>query len=307
MPEQYNKPALSFEDQLQALEKRGLHVNDRPHALQQLSCISYYRLSGYWYPFRQRDGRGNVTSQFEKEASFDQALELYEFDRRLRSLVLDGIERVEVAVRTQITYHMAHAYGAFAHSDSKNFHPGFNHASWLSKLEDETTRSSDEFIRHYKNKYIGYPTIPVWMLTEIMSFGALSFFYAGLQNNQKSGVEDKKAVSQHFNLHHKQLGKWLHTLTYVRNICAHHSRLWNRELAIRPDQNKKPEWLPPITPRNDRVFYILLMLRHLLRATSNGESWTIEVTALLETIADSARWRAAMGMPDNWKEHPIWK
>lgn len=307
MPEQYNKPALTFEDQLKKLEHYGLIISNKKNAVQQLSCISYYRLSSYWYPFRQRDKQGKVTNQFEPGAAFEQVLKLYEFDRKLRSLVLDAIERVEVAIRTQITYHMAHTYGAFAHANSRHFHPGFNHGKWLSRLESETSRSSDEFIRHYKKKYTGFPRIPVWMLTEVMSFGALSFFYTGLQNNQKTGVEDKKAVSQHFNIHHKRLGDWLHTLTYIRNICAHHSRLWNRELAIRPDQNKKSQWQPPITPRNDRIFYILLMLRHLLRATANGDGWADETSNLLEEMTDSAQWRVAMGIPENWKEHPIWK
>ncbi|MCF6258150.1 MAG: Abi family protein [Gammaproteobacteria bacterium] len=307
MPELYNKPALTFEQQLQKLEAYGMVIENQEAALKQLSSISYYRLSGYWYPFKLRDEQGNVTSQFEEGASFDQALELYEFDRQLRSLVLDAIERIEVAIRTQITYHMAHTYGAFAHADHRNFHPGFKHAEWLSKLEGEVSRSSDEFIRHFKIKYSGFPAVPVWMLTEVMSLGALSFFYKGLQNNQKSGVEDKKAVAQHFNIHHKRLGNWLHILTYIRNICAHHSRLWNRTLAIRPDQNKAVEWLSPVTPRNDRMFYILLMLRHLLRATGNGDIWADDVATLLEKNITVKRWRAAMGMPENWKGHPVWR
>ncbi len=145
------------------------------------------------------------------------------------------------------------------------------------------------------------------MLTEVMSFGALSFFYKGLINDHKIGVEDKKAVATYFNLHHKRLGDWLHTLTYVRNVCAHHSRLWNRELAIRPDKVKEVEWRPPMTPRNDRIFYILLMLRYLLRQSGNGDAWATEITILLEPVAKTDAYRRSMGMPENWKEHPLWK
>ena len=123
--------------------------------------------------------------------------------------------------------------------------------------------------------------------TEVMSLGALSFGYGGLINDKKNGIEDKKAIAQHFNLHHKKLGDWLHTLTYVRNICAYHSRLWNRSLAIRPDKTKDPKWLAPITPRNDRIFYILLMLRHLLKATGNGNDWIINTNQLLEQLSHS--------------------
>lgn len=302
----YGKQALTFQQQLAHLKGRGLLVDDEPEALRQLACISYYRLSGYWYPFRLRTPQGQVTSNLVPGTSFEQIIELYEFDRRLRSLVLDAIERVEIAVRTRITYHFGHTYGPFGHTDPTNFHRNFDHKNWLAKLENETQRSSDEFIRHYKKTYTGFPTVPIWMLTEVMSFGSLSFFYKGLRNDAKSGVQDKSAVAQYFNLHHKRLGDWLHILTYIRNVCAHHSRLWNRELAIRPDKSKDPNWLPPLTPRNDRIFYILLMLRHLQRCSGNGDAWAAEVMSLLDQYACDAKNRAAMGMPNNWKAHPVW-
>lgn len=302
----YLKPPLSFNQQLDQLINRGLQVDDRTEALRALSSISYYRLSAYWFPFRLRDDSGAVTSNVTPGTSFERVIQLYEFDRQLRLLVLDGIERIEVAIRTQLTYHMAHAYGAFAHVNAKNFHPKFNHAQWLTKLEKETSGSSDEFIRHYQSKYKGFPRIPIWMLTEVMSLGALSLFYKGLRNDQQQGVEDKKAIAYHFNTHHKRLADWLHTLTYIRNVCAHHSRLWNRELAIRPDRAKEIHWCAPITPRNDRVFYVLLIVRNLLRAIGNGDLWADSITKLLIPIAANPVYRIAMGMPETWREHPIW-
>lgn len=308
MPNQlYNKPPLLFTQQIERLQAKGMGFQDVDLALKQLECISYYRLSAYWFPFRIRDDLGKVTNQLEADTCFGTAITLYEFDRNLRALLLDAIERVEVAIRTQFTYHLGHTYGAFAHTNATNFHPNFKHQRWLQKLEHETSRSSDEFINHYQNKYQGFPTIPIWMLTEVMSLGALSIGYGGLKNSQQNGIEDKKAVAQHFNLHHKRLGDWLHTLTYIRNICAHHSRLWNRQLAIRPDKEKEPAWQPPLTPRNNRIFYILLMLRHLLRAIGNGDDWANSINELLTPIAEHKRWRAAMGLPENWREHPLWK
>lgn len=303
----YTKPALTFKQQIGFLEQKGMVFHDKSFAETKLASISYYRLSGYWYPFRIRDHQNNVTNQLVQGTSFEDVLCLYEFDRKLRSLVLDAIERVEIAVRTQFTYHIGHQYGAFGHTKAQNFHPQFNHRKWLEKLEEEVDRSNDDFIKHFKSRYIGFPNVPIWMLTEVMSLGALSIGYRGLINDQKKGIEDKKIVAQYFNLHHKKLGDWLHTLTYVRNICAHHSRLWNRSLAIKPDKTKDTNWLPPITPRNDRIFYVLLMLRHLLRATGNGDDWAKEVSCLLSQLANETQWRSAMGLPINWKEHPIWK
>ncbi len=301
MSENYQKPALTFSDQLECLKNRGLTINDHNHALLQLSTISYYRLSAYWYPFRIRDQHGNVTNNFIEDASFEDVISLYEFDRHLRLVIIDAIERVEVYLRTLITYHLGHSYGAFGHTDPHNFHPQFKHTEWLSKLEDEVKRSNDAFINHYKNKYSGFPTLPIWMITEVMSLGSLSFCYTGLKNS------DKKVISGELGLHHKRLADWLHKLTYIRNVCAHHSRLWNRELAIRPENSKDPKWNSPVTPRNDRIFYILLMLRYLLKTTNNGENWCKQCNELIEPIAAQDKWRLAMGMPDNWKEHPIWK
>ena len=116
MLETYQKSALTFNDQLALLQARGLIINNPAHALTQLSTISYYRLSAYWYPFRLRDEHGKVTNDFVKGASFDDVISLYEFDRQLRSLVMDAIERVEVYIRTLITYHLGHTYGAFGHT-----------------------------------------------------------------------------------------------------------------------------------------------------------------------------------------------
>lgn len=305
----YTKSPLTFSDQVNHLEQKGMQFKDKAFAERTLANISYYRLSAYWYPFRLRDQATPqcVLDQFEADTVFENALFLYETDRRLRSLIIDAIERIEVSVRTQFTYHIGHTYGAFGYTDKNNFHHKFDHHTWLNRLEGEVHRSKDEFIDHYKNTYQNFPSIPIWMLTEVMSLGSLSFAYQGLKNDKHDGIEDKKSIAIHFNIHHKKLGDWLHTLTYVRNICAHHSRLWNRTLSIKPDKTKDANWLPPLTPRNDRIFYILLMLRHLLRATGNGEDWAQLVNQILELLAHNKRWRSAMGMPDNWREHPVWK
>ncbi|WP_201578555.1 Abi family protein [Psychrobacter okhotskensis] len=309
----YVKPPLTFAQQITRLEKKGMFFEDKKLAEIKLASISYYRLSGYWYPFRIRNNQNVVTSQFQNGTNFNEVVSLYEFDRKLRSLVLDAIERVEIAVRTQFTYQMGHEYGAFGYTNSANFHNKFNHQKWFKQVKGEISRSKDDFIKHYSEKYHSVatepevPIVPIWMLTEVMSLGSLSFGYSGLINNQNKSIEDKKLIANHFNIHHKSLGDWLHALTYIRNICAHHGRLWNRALAIKPSRMKNVNWLPPTTPRNDRIFYVLLMLRHLLRATGNGDDWAVEVNNLLEPLAVERKWRSAMGLPENWREHPLWK
>lgn len=295
----YTKLPLSFQEQVTKLSSRGLAIGNPEIAEQKLANISYYRLSAYWYPFRQRTG-GNISQRFRAGASFEDAVNLYEFDRKLRMLLMDAIERVEIAVRTQVTYVMAHRYGAFAHTDPHNFHDKFGHTIWLEKIDAETTRSKEAFIEHYRGKYDGFPTLPIWMLTEVMSLGTLSFLYYGIKNGDKADVALK------FDMHYRKLGDWLHALTYVRNVCAHHGRIWNRELAIRASIGEGPDWKAPVTPTNSRIFYILLVLRYLLRKTGNGDAWAVECNELLQPIVDNPMWRSAMGFPHDWKNHPIW-
>ena len=301
MVEAYTKSPLTFEQQLQQLKDRGLIIENDGFALSQLRTISYYRLSAYWHPFRKIERGGTLADDFEEGTHFDEVMTLYEFDRRLRLLVMDAIERIEVYARTLFAYQMGHKYGTFGHTEAANFHPGFNHAPWLEKLEEETSRSRDVFIVHYKNKYTGFPTLPIWMLTEIMSLGSLSKGYWGLKHG------DKKIISNDFALPHKCLADWLHTLTYIRNLCSHHGRLWNRELSIRPGTMRNRNWNPPVTPRNDRLFYVLLMLRYLLSRTDTGNDWKKQCARLLKPIAQDRRWRAAMGLPEDWTVHPVWQ
>lgn len=297
----YDKPALTFETQLEHLERRGLTIGDREHALATFSHISYYRLSAYGYPFRIRDDQNQVTNHFADNTNLTDALTLYEFDRKLRLLIMDAIERIEVSIRTQLTYVLAHTFGAFGHTNTKNFNPQFKHMAWLSRLDDEVQRSREEFIRHFQQSYQGFPRIPIWMTTEIISFGALSKLYKGLKHEHKCKVADAYA------LHHKTLTNWMHVLTYIRNVCAHHNRLWNRELAIRPRLRSFPErWQPPHTPGNDRIFIILLMLNHLLKAGDNGDDWRDALFNLITPVTTLPRWVAAMGFPEQWKEHSLW-
>ena len=191
-----------------------------------------------------------ISDSFKEGVHLNEVMKLYEFDRDLRLLVMDAIERIEVHVRSLFAYRMGHQYGAFGHTDSANFQPNFKHTEWLRKIEDATRRNlgKEEFINHYNDKYTGFPTLPVWMVTEVMSLGSLSVGYRGLKR------KDKKFISDEFAPNTRCLASWFHSLTYIRNICSHHGRLWNRELAIRPSRLRNIVWNPPMTPRNDRIY-----------------------------------------------------
>jgi abortive infection bacteriophage resistance protein len=177
----YTKRALTYEQQLQLVEERGLIIGNRDYALHWLRRIGYFRLSAYFLPFKIAN-----TDCFIKGATFSQVVDLYRFDAYLRLLMMQAIDRVEVAARASVTYHLSHVLGSFGYADAANFTPwvpspgpsapatGFDHASFMRSLAAEVERSTEDFVRHYKAKYTLEVHLPIWMATELMTFGVLS-------------------------------------------------------------------------------------------------------------------------------------
>ncbi len=185
----YSKPWMSYDDQLAQLKQRGLNVTDDDKALAYLKRIGYYRLSGYWFPFRERSGecclldntrkKGLVDrlalDTFKPGACFHDAVHLYVFDKRLRLLVLDALERVEVALRVDIT-HFLGEIDPVAYRNIDLFDDRFSKKvgrygktrleEWQNKHQKLVSRSSEEFIKHYQKRYGSIP-LPVWIASEV--------------------------------------------------------------------------------------------------------------------------------------------
>jgi len=246
MATKYNKPALDIDQQITLLESRGLNIQDKAKAHQYLRFINYYRLSGYTIYFEQF-ANGKRTHQFKAETTFENVISLYNFDRHLRMLVMDAIERIEVAVRTQICLTLATTYkDSHWHLRRELFSSDFKFYTLLSKCEAEQQRSKEPFAKHYKKTYASPTLLPAWMMAELLSMGTWSQMYENLANRS-----DRKKISDAFKLPPLEFESWLHSLTYIRNLCAHHSRLWNRHFTITPKQ---------LTPINDTLLQIQRLL-----------------------------------------------
>jgi abortive infection bacteriophage resistance protein len=292
----YSKPALTFEAQLALVQSRGLGVLNHASALSALERISYYRLSAYWFPFKKSD------DTFEVGATFEGALAFYEYDRRLRLLLLDAIERIEIAFRNVVTYTLAHRYGPFAHADAKNFRPApkFDHAAWYGKgLVPDVERSRETFLRHFQTTYDGFPRVPIWMASEVMSLGVLSKLFKGMQS------VDQQAVADRWKIHHSVAESWVHVITVIRNICAHHGRLWNRELGVHPILPKHDvAWAGVMNKR--RIYAVLCILRQLTQDHHAGDDWAAAAVAWLNEMNGWPRWQTSMGVPVGWASHKFW-
>ena len=298
----FNKPATTFEEQIDLLESRGVIIPDKKAATHYLSHINYYRLGAYWLPFES----DHHSHQFQAGVTFDHILNLYVFDRELRLLVLDAIERIEVSFRTQWAYHMAHQHGVHAHLDpnlSKN--PRW-HSSNLKSLEKELSRSDEVFVQHYKKKYHEPADIPpIWSVCEVMSLGLLSRWYKSIKPEQT-----KTKIARTFHLPSGIMTSFIEHLAHVRNICAHHNRLWNRRVTKTmqiPRSSKLKELTASFNKDREaerKIYNTLVMIHYLMSIISPQNHWSDKLKTLLSEHNIDTK---MMGFPDNWQQQTIWK
>lgn len=291
----FAKPSLSIAEQIALLERRGMDVPDRDRADHYLRHISYYRLRAYWLPFEvQAQAPGDHL--FAAGTNFESAIELYVFDRELRLLVMDAIERVEVSLRGSSAHHLATKYGPHGYVDPTIYDRPHYYARGLTSLLEEIKRSSDTFIEHYKRTYDNPKLPPVWMSAEVMSLGQLSKWLGNLKLRQ-----DRQAIAKPYELDERVLVSVAHHLTYVRNICAHHGRLWNKQFTVTMAMPNYPGALKlALNPASSRKLYnTLVMVGYLLAIVAPGSSWRSQLVELLKKCALAQP--AAMGFPPTGK------
>lgn len=300
----YIKTAFSYEQHVQQWQERGLEISDQDKAIHYLSVINYYRLSAYTLPFQVEEPEHH----FKDEIKFEDVLDLYVFDRELRLLVMDAVERIEVAIRSHLNNHMSLNYGTHWYLDESHFIKTFAHKELLADIEKHCQRKKEIFIKHYMGKYCEPRLPPGWAVIEILTFGQLSTMYDCLQN-----AKDQKAIAKNFNTHAELLRSWMQSISYLRNICAHHSRLWNRELGNKPKIPKdNSNWIvypvtvadPNIKP-STRMYVLLAIVEYLLREINPGSNWHERLFDLMNKYPNVSK--THMGMPDNWYEDPFWR
>jgi len=295
----YAKPWLSHADQVAKLVSRGLTVADAAAAERFLSHVNYYRFSGYCLAFEQ------PRHSFPGGVTFEDVAAAYAFDVALRDLLTEALEVIEIDVRSSLAYHFGQAHGAFGHVDRVNFFSKFDHADLMSRLREEADRSSDLFIKHFRSKYAEYPDLPVWIVTEVISFGTLVRMFRGMART------DQQAVSNRYSLQAATFGTILLHLVYVRNLCAHHSRLWDRVWSMKATLPKGKMWQPPVIPDNRHLFSTLCLTQHLLNqcpAIGNFPmQWRDRLLPLLDSPPNCSQPLTCMGLTKDWKKHPVWK
>ena len=302
----YAKTPLNPEEQVQLLIERGLDCGYIERTHHYLSHIGYYRLSAYWLPFElPSDDHQTRNHAFIPGTTFDSVLNLYIFDRKLRLLVMDAIERIEVSIRTRWSGAMALCYGSHAYMQTVLFKDSKAHSKDLDKLTGELEKSSETFIVHYRNKYDEPRLPPIWVVVETMSLGTLARW---LRNTKNTDV--KKEVMQGLNMPTIEvLENTLNALTPIRNICAHHSRLWNRRLVMKmPVIKRLRDQMVPQDAANFQAHYLfnyLVTIEHLMHIINPHGTWKKRLLELLATVSEGEL--RSMGFPADWQQRLPWR
>lgn len=312
-----HKPWKSYVDQLELLKSRGLLVDDEAKALNYLERIGYYRLSGYLYPFREleitQDDSGKLgyirRDEFKENSHFKDAVKLYVFDKKLRLLAMDALERIELAVRVDIA-HLLGELDVHAQENAGLFHGNFSkkeddhgitkHQAWLEQHDALIHRARRvPFVEHYLDKY---GKLPIWVAIEIWDFGLMSKLFAGMKRNNQIPIANKYGAADV-----RVFVGWLRSLNFIRNISAHHSRLWNINILERASLLQDNDYWKQ--QNNARPFYYFCIMQKLLKIICPKSNWHGRFKELMDefpAVENNAVSLNDFGLIENWKEWDLW-
>lgn len=294
----YTKTYTSPSQLVSLLQSRGLYIENVARTENYLRHIGYYRFSAYLYPLLTTPKENHV---FKSDATFNQALTMYRFDRHLRLLMFNQIEKIEVAVRSAIVNITSRETGnPFWMTDPSCFYDESQFAKTKQLIDAELSKSREEFIEHFRETYDN-PYPPAWMLAEILPLGVLTRIYDNIKSNQI-----RKKIAQEFSLTVPVFKSWMTIVTVTRNNCCHHSRVWNRTFALRALTMRRMtrQWIDkPVNQQ--KVFFSLCIVKYFLDIISPNNDMTEKIRSLLSEYPSIDV--NAMGFPQGWKNEPLWQ
>lgn len=327
----YSKPWLSIDDQIALVESRGM-TDAHEYALE-FARIGYYRLSGYWYPFRKTDAdTGKRLDEFADGACFAHVMRLYRYDEHLRTALYSALSKIEVALRVKLGYVLGRQ-DPFAYLKPALLKDNLDvvaYSNFISAFMREVGRSDEDYAEHFKNDYDG--EMPIWVATEVMTLGNL------LALMLCTTPETRDEIAADFGVTRGALRSWFAVLTELRNSVAHQDRLFDRKFSNMPNWEQRPE-LTHVKAANQRyakcqeqqaranwnvykelqrnlhegkrstrIYGQIAIIAYMLRNLGDDE----EALALKRCLEDfptdvpGMSPNKTMGIPDHWKDQSLW-
>lgn len=327
---EYSKPHLSLSEQAALLIRRGLEA-DAALLANRLRDVGYCRFCAYLHPFLQRDEHGKIKDTLVPGTTLNKVWSQYLFDRQLRFILLDAIERIEVALRSRIAHHHTKNRSPFAYADESYFPKWKGYIQGLERVrlhrrhkQGTLILSGNDSVDHFFSLYGDrHEYLPLWLAVGEMEFGTLVYFYA---HSEKA---IRKAIATEWNIDTGTLFTWLTSLRVLRNDCAHHARIWNKKFLSVPRMQNAPtlpwdyvysvkagKWVRPteslsgafsLLQVQDSLAPLLYICRHLLKQVAPTSHWHIRMQQFLLNAETQGIPLLKMGLPTHWEKHPLWQ
>lgn len=284
------KNPATYDEQILKLKSNGCIISDEINAKIFLSKVNYYRLSAYFLPFKVNlDG---CTSYFPG-TSFQRIKSIYEFDTRIRELLLPIIEKLEIYLKTQLSYYHAHKYGSVGYLNKNSFSMKYHkHEAFLNDIIKVVAENKKApCVKHHLINRDGI--FPLWAIMELFNIRMVSVFYADLK------TQDKKIISELIfdKEPHDNIRIWLKCLTELRNRCAHYSRLYYWRFSIIP-----PVSINDSHTASDRLFDMLMSLKYLYFDVNEWNGSVVDILSFLLEEYKPYICLNHIGFPDNWTD-----
>ena len=305
------KQWLSFSDQAKLLQSRQLQTRNIARLENYLSRIGYYRLSGYFHVFRQWDNENKVLlDEFMPNSHFEDVLSLYLFDKKLRLLALDALERIETAVKVDIS-HLLGEKDPLAYRNPIYFDGKFTqipkgkgtsqHKTWLNYVDNLVKKAKKRKTTCVLHNFNKYGDLPIWAVCGLWDFGSMSRLYEGMKRSDRDKIAHKYGVTNG-----KIFSQWLKSLNEIRNICAHHDRLWNVRIVMKSPPIHEQNW---DKLDNTRVFFYFCIMKQILDVLCPNSQWDRRFTNLLKEFPNHSSKKISLqvfGLIDNYHTWELW-
>lgn len=276
-----------------------MHFCDEDKAESYLMNIGYHRLSAYIFPF-YKIPKSNLV--LKDGTTFEQVMTLYRFDKKLRIVLFNEIEKIEVAIRSVLANIGCQELGdKYWITKAEYFANNDKFRQTLAVIEKELAASKEEYIESFRQNYIeDYP--PAWMITEGLSFGNLNYIYSNIASNRL-----RKLIAEYFGLKPQVFTSWLTVLANLRNMCCHHARVWNRDFMLNPAEPRKASkvWIDTSKLDKKKLFYRLCIIRYFLSAVSPNNNFNEKIADILFYFPSIDI--TAMGFCKDWKIASLWR
>ena len=275
-------------------------IKDEQAAARYLGHISYFHLKGYWWDM-QTDRINHI---FAQNSYFEDVIARYNFDRQLRLILFDAIEFIEIALRTKLIYHLSQAYGGLWYMNDNIVMDKTEHQACLIDLQTEFARNGESFAKDFRTKYPN-DNPDAWLMFEVITFGTLSKIYSNLKHQ----LPQKSLIAHEFGLNSiNDLSSWLAAISYLRNVIAHHSQIFGRDILKRLVLPRSPrnQWLKfRVTPvQEKKPFVVISTMVYLCNAINPNNEIKNKLLTLFNNNPNIPIYK--MGFFNNWQNDPLW-